>query len=125
MKNFIVQFDTKSGFKIRKSSLGGDILTNASIPAIGSAPILIPQDFKEFIHILMAINIPKQLKHKKRDRIITLRSHVGRRTFNAVTRSTQGSDKGKVNQGSDHLCETTLGITIGQYFYKPFLKRVI
>ena len=91
MKNFIVQTSSKSGPEIGKGSLGGDLATNACISAIGPASIFIPEDLKESVHILMLVNIPEQLKQEKR------RWVIGWRAFNAVTRSSQRPDKGKIN----------------------------
>ncbi|NOX34644.1 MAG: hypothetical protein GXP56_13090 [Deltaproteobacteria bacterium] len=91
MKNLIVQTSTKPVLKIGEGSLGGDITINSCIGSVGSAPVMVPQNLKKFVHVLMSVNIPEHFKQKKRDRII------GRRTFNAVARSTQGPDKGKIN----------------------------
>jgi len=119
MKDFIVQFDTKSGFEIGKGSFSGDRVRKSTIPAIGPSSIHIPQDFKKFIHILMPVNVAKQLKQKKRWRII------GRRTFNGVARCSQRPDKRKINQRSDHFCIPALDITIGQNVDMLFFESVI
>ena len=67
----------------------------------------------------MLINIPEKFKQENRDRI------VRRRTFNAVTRSSQRSDKGKINQRGDHFCIPTLDISVGYNFHKPICEPVI
>jgi len=119
MKDFIEQGSTKPAFKIGEGAFGGDMIyTNAGISPVGSTPVMVPQNFKEFFHILMRINIPKQLKQKKRRRV------VGRRAFDRVAVSRQGSDKGKINQGNDHFDISTLDISIGQDFHKSFFKLI-
>ena len=97
MKDLIVQIFAKPVLKIGEGFLGGDIIRNTCIGSVGSTSVMVPQNLKKFIHVLMLVNIPEQLKKEKRRRIIILRSHVGRRTFDFVTVGSLRSDKGKIN----------------------------
>ena len=120
VEDLIVQALPKPEFKIRKGSLGGDmVLTNAGISPVGSTPIMVPQDFKESVHILMSVNIPEQFKKEKRRWIIS------RRAFDRVTVSSQRPDKGKVNKRGNHLCKSALDISIGQDGNMLLFKAVI
>ena len=55
----------------------------------------------------MVVNIPEHVQEKECHRIIA------GRTEDAVGIRRQGPDKGKVNQGGDHTCISTLYIPLG------------
>jgi hypothetical protein len=119
MENFIVQPFPKSGLEMGKRAFGGDMVhINAGIGAIRPASVLIPQGFKEPVHVRVLIDIPEQLQQEQRDRIIW------RWTFHGVPVSGQGPDKRKIDQRGDHPCKSTLDIPIGKDFNEPFFELI-
>ena len=74
MKNLIIQSFTNTASKIRKSTLRGYIIhRNTGIYSISPALIFILKASNKLIHMLMTINIPKQIQKKNTDRIISLK----------------------------------------------------
>ena len=86
--------------------------------SITSAPVLIPKQLKEFSHVLMGIDIAKQVEQEDTWGIIT------RRAIRGITVSDNGSDKCKIDKGSYHSSVSALNISIGQDFNESFFKSV-
>lgn len=87
--------------------------------AITSAPVLVTNQCKELTHILVTIDVSKQVQQEKARRI------VARRAVRGITIGDKRSDERKINQRGNHLGHTALDIAIGIYFNKAFFELVI
>jgi hypothetical protein len=119
MEDFIVQRNPEPGLEVGKGAFGGDIVhVNASVGAICPAFVFIPQIFEKPVHVGVLIDISEQFQQKHR------RGIIGWRTLQGISVSGQGPDKGKIDQGDDHPCESTLDIPVGHDFNKLFFESI-
>jgi len=75
MEDFIIEVFAEVSSEIGESARGRDMIhRDASIGPISSASVFIMEDFKEPAHMLIAINIPKEIEEEQTGRVITRRA---------------------------------------------------
>jgi hypothetical protein len=88
MKDFVVEFFTQSSSENGESAFARDVVfRDTGMCSITTAPVLIPKQLKEFSHVLMPIDIAKQVEQEDTWGIIT------RRAIRGITVSDQRSDE--------------------------------
>jgi len=87
--------------------------------SITSAPVLVTNQCKELAHILVAIDVSKQIEQEKAWRI------VARRAVRGITIGNKSSDERKIDKRGNHLGHTALDITIEIDFNEAFFKLII
>jgi hypothetical protein len=88
MKDFVIEFFTQSSSENGESAFTRDVVfRDTGICSITSAPVLIPKQLKEFSHVLMPIDIAKQVDQENTWRVIT------RRAIRGITVRDNGSDE--------------------------------
>ena len=78
--------------------------------SIASTPIFVSNQLQEFGHILMCIDIAKQIKQEQTWRI------VARRAVRGIAVSHQRPDKGEVDQRGEHSTHSAFDITVWEDF---------
>jgi len=86
---------------------------------VSPSPIFVTKQLKEFSHVLMSIDIAKQVEQEDTWGIIA------RRAIRGITVSDNGSDKGKIDEGSYHSSVSALNVSIEQDFNEAFFKLII
>ena len=77
MEDLIIQAFADANTEMREGALRRDMLHgDASVGAVSSASVFIMENFKELTHVLMTINIPKEVQEKQSWRIITGRTII-------------------------------------------------
>jgi hypothetical protein len=87
--------------------------------AITSTPVLVSNQLKEFGHILMSIDIAKQVQQEKAWRI------VARGAVNGITVSNQRSYERKIDKRCNHLGYAAFDISVWKDFNKAFFKAIV
>jgi hypothetical protein len=119
MKDFVIEFFPQSSSENGESAFTRDVVFRyVCMGTIHPSPIFVTEQLKEFSHVLMCIDIAKQVKQEDAWGIITRRAIWG------ITVSDNGSDKGKIDKGSYHLRVSALNVSIGQDFNESFFKSV-
>jgi hypothetical protein len=62
MEDFIVEIFAQSCSKNGESGFTGDIVQDAGMGAIKTAAIIVTKQFKEFAHILVTVDVSKQVQ---------------------------------------------------------------
>ena len=86
--------------------------------SITSASVLVSNQLKKFAHLLVPIDIAKQVQQEHAWRIITGRSVRG------ITVSNKRADERKIDKRCDHFGIPTLDIAVGKDFNKAFFKVI-
>jgi phosphoribosylamine-glycine ligase len=74
MEDFVIEFFAQADSKIGKSSFTRDIVhKDTGMGAISPAPVLIPNHLKKLTHVLIPVNIPKQIQKEQTWGIVTRR----------------------------------------------------
>jgi hypothetical protein len=77
MEDFIIEAFADADTEMREGALRRDMLhADASVSTVSPASVFIMEDFKELTHILMTINISKEVQEKKSWGIITRRAVI-------------------------------------------------
>ncbi len=93
MKDFIVKPFPQADTKVRKRTFRRDIIHgDARIGTVSSPSVFVMEDIKEVVHILITIDISKEIQEKQAWRVITGRAEWGIAVCN------QGSDEGEIDQ---------------------------
>ena len=88
----MVEIFAQSCSKNGEGGFTGNIAQDAGMGTISPPPIIVTKQLKEFSHILMSIDISKQVKQEDTWRIVASRAVRG------IAISDNGSDKGKIDQ---------------------------
>ena len=86
--------------------------------SIRSAPVFITKQLKELAHILEPIDIVEQVQQEQTWGIIAGRAFVG------IAVGHQGTDKGEIDQRSNHAAHTAFDVAVWEYFNEPFFKPI-
>ena len=62
VEDFIVEIFTQSCSKNREGAFTGDIVQDAGVGAINTAAIIVTKQFKELAHILVTVDVSKQVQ---------------------------------------------------------------
>lgn len=93
MEDFIIEPFPEADTEIGEGPLRRDMLhRDVSVGPVRSASVFIMEHFKELTHVLMTINIPKEVQQKETDRIIEGRAIGG------ISVCHQRSDEREVDQ---------------------------
>ena len=92
---------------------------DAGIGPVGSSSVFIMDKFKELTHIVISVDIPKEIQEKQTWGIIT------RGAIRGITVCYQRSYKGEIDQGSYHSGISSLDSAIGKDLNKAFFKAVM
>jgi hypothetical protein len=92
---------------------------DASVGTISSTSILIPEDFEELTHILIAVDISKEIQEKQAGWVIT------RRAVRGISVCDQRPNKGEVDQGGYHPGVATPDSAIGKDLNELFFKAIV
>jgi len=77
MEDFIIEAFADADTEMREGALRRDMLRgDASVTTVSSASVFIMENLKELTHVLMTINIPKEVQEKQTWRIITRRAVI-------------------------------------------------
>ena len=87
--------------------------------SIKSAPVFVPNQFKEFAHILVTIDVSEQVQQEQAWRVMT------RGAVRGITFSHKRADKGKIDQRSKHSTHAALDVTVWKDFNKAFFKAIV
>ena len=92
VKDFVIECFAQAFTKDGEGAFTRDIIFgDPGIAAISPTAIFIPDNFKKLFHVVMTVDVTKQVEQEQTRRIIT------RGTVRGVTSSNQGSNEGKVD----------------------------
>ena len=91
---------------------------DASVGTISSTAF-IPEDFEELTHILIAVDVSKEIQEKQAWGVIT------RRAVRGISVCDQRPNKGEVDQGGYHPGVATLDSVIGKDLNELFFKVIV
>ena len=93
MKDFIVKPFPQADTKVRKRAFRRDIIHgDARIGTVTPTSVFVMKDIKEVAHILMSVDISKEIQEKQAWRVITGRAEWG------IAMCNQGSDEREIDQ---------------------------
>lgn len=77
MEDFIIEAFADADTEMREGALRRDMVHgDARVSMVSPASVFIMENLKELTHVLMAVNIPKELQEKKSWGIITRRAVI-------------------------------------------------
>jgi len=95
------------------------IHADSGVCPVSSSSVLIMDNLKELAHILIAVDIAKEIEEKQTWGIIT------RGAIRGITVCYQRSYKGEIDQGGYHPGISSLDSVIGKDLNKAFFKAVM
>jgi hypothetical protein len=120
MEDLIIEPVAEADTEIGEGPLRRDMAhRDASVSPVRSASVFIVEDFEELTHMRIPIDVSEQIEQEQAGRVIAGRPIRG------VTISHERSDKGEIDQGSNHLRVSALDRAVRENFDELFFKLVM